>query len=54
MRRGLLEIAGFLEEFFPADHPGAMSAQFVFFEACGLGDLVLSCAVGRGQNLAGD
>ena len=48
MRRGLLEIAGFLEEFLPADHPGAMSAQSVFLEACGLGDLVLSCTVGRG------
>ena len=35
MRRGLLEIAGFLEEFLPADHPGAMSAQSVFLELCG-------------------
>ena len=43
-----------LRSFLPADRPGAMSAQSVILEACGLGDLVLSCTVGRGQKLASD
>jgi len=45
MRRGLLEIGAFLQEFFKVDCD-------ILFQACGFGDLVLSCSVGRGQSLA--
>jgi len=45
MRHGLLEIGAFLKEFFDVDRQ-------LLFEACGFGDLVLSCTVGRGQSLA--
>lgn len=45
MRRGFLEIGAFLQEFFKVERD-------LLFEACGFGDLVLSCTVGRGQNMA--
>ena len=45
IRAGHLEIVRFGSEFFSVD-------QAVFSEACGIGDLVLSCTVGRGQMVA--
>lgn len=45
IRRGLLEIRQFLEEFLGIDGK-------VILEACGVGDVVLSCYSGRGQALA--
>lgn len=45
MRRGLLEIGAFMKEFFNTD-------QRLLLQACGVGDVVLSCMAGRGQQLA--
>lgn len=45
MRHGLLEIGRFLKEFFNVETD-------ILFEACGFGDIVLSCTAGRGQMLA--
>jgi len=45
IRRGMLEIGQFLEEFLGAN-------QDILLEACGVGDIVLSCHAGRGQALA--
>lgn len=54
IRRGLLEIVAFLKEFLPADRPGSVDPQSIILEACGVGDLILSCTVGRGRLLAAD
>lgn len=54
IRRGLLEMNQFLEEFLPAERAGALPVRDVTLEACGIGDLILSCTVGRGRQLARD
>mmetsp|Transcript_66437 Transcript_66437/g.171800 ORF Transcript_66437/g.171800 Transcript_66437/m.171800 type:complete len:349 (+) Transcript_66437:60-1106(+) len=45
IRRGMLEIGQFLAEFMGSD-------KGVLLQACGVGDIVLSCNAGRGQALA--
>jgi len=52
IRRGLLEIGKFLSEFLPADREGRQEAREMLWEACGIGDLMLSCIGGRGRTLA--
>eukprot|EP00930_Biecheleria_cincta_P042958 TRINITY_DN29554_c0_g1_i1.p1 TRINITY_DN29554_c0_g1~~TRINITY_DN29554_c0_g1_i1.p1 ORF type:complete len:599 (-),score=103.97 TRINITY_DN29554_c0_g1_i1:399-2195(-) len=54
IRKGLLEIASFLDDFLPKERQGAMGTRELILEACGVGDLILSCTVGRGQQLAND
>ena len=49
LRRGLAEMERFCVEFFAESH-GVSRATFG--EACGVGDLYLSCLEGRGQKLA--
>ena len=46
IRHGGKEIAALCAEFFPSVNPTT------FGEACGIGDLMLTCSVGRGQKLA--
>ena len=46
IRRGHRETVALCLEFFPAVRPTT------FGEACGIGDLMLTCSVGRGQRLA--
>jgi len=46
IRRGGQEIAALCAQFFPSVKPTT------FGEACGIGDLMLTCSVGRGQKLA--
>lgn len=54
IRRGLLEIRSFLGEFLPASREGYLDPKDIVFEACGIGDLIQSCTVGRGRALAAE
>jgi len=54
IRHGMLEIAAFLAEFLPDDRPGRGDLRSLMMEACGIGDLVLSCTYGRGRMLASE
>eukprot|EP00928_Gymnodinium_smaydae_P024283 TRINITY_DN1968_c0_g2_i2.p1 TRINITY_DN1968_c0_g2~~TRINITY_DN1968_c0_g2_i2.p1 ORF type:complete len:622 (+),score=92.85 TRINITY_DN1968_c0_g2_i2:55-1866(+) len=54
IRRGMLEIKQFLAEFLPSSRPGSMDPTSIILEACGIGDLILSCTVGRGRALAAE
>eukprot|EP00929_Paragymnodinium_shiwhaense_P067640 TRINITY_DN34013_c0_g1_i1.p1 TRINITY_DN34013_c0_g1~~TRINITY_DN34013_c0_g1_i1.p1 ORF type:complete len:621 (+),score=100.94 TRINITY_DN34013_c0_g1_i1:101-1963(+) len=54
IRHGLLEIASFVSEFLPKDRAGYMDPYKVILEACGVGDLMLSCTYGRGRQLASE
>jgi len=54
IRHGLLEIGAFLSEFLPKDRLGYMDPSSVLLEACGVGDLMLSCTYGRGRQLASE
>ena len=47
IRRGQREIVALSLDFFPS------ARAATFGEACGIGDLMLTCSVGRGQRLAG-
>eukprot|EP00933_Yihiella_yeosuensis_P021591 TRINITY_DN17062_c0_g1_i1.p1 TRINITY_DN17062_c0_g1~~TRINITY_DN17062_c0_g1_i1.p1 ORF type:complete len:366 (-),score=56.02 TRINITY_DN17062_c0_g1_i1:186-1283(-) len=52
IRRSLCEMTALVDELLPKDRKGSLSAQAVLLEACGVGDLMLSCIYGRGQTLA--